>query len=111
MSRRISHRPDHAHSRAAAFTAAGFTLVEMLIVIAIIAVLTGLLLPAINAARGAARQAQCSNNLRPLGLAVQQFDQAKNQLPASRTFWQNPAYKASTNYPTSWGAKTPIPTH
>jgi prepilin-type N-terminal cleavage/methylation domain-containing protein len=49
----------------------GFTLIELLVVIAIIAVLIALLLPAVQAAREAARRAQCVNNLKQLGLAVQ----------------------------------------
>lgn len=74
-----------------------FTLVEMLVVIAIIAVLAALLLPAIQAAREAARRAQCSNSLRNLSLAMTEFDSAKGYLPASRMFWQN-----SPNRPANW---------
>lgn len=82
-----------------------FTLVEMLIVIAIIAVLAALLLPAVNMAREAARRAQCSNNMKNLALAIQQFEMAKGNYPASRTFWNDPRYKA-TSYPTSWTIST-----
>jgi len=79
-----------------------FTLVEMLIVIAIIAVLAALLLPAVNMAREAARKAQCSNNMKNLALAIQQFDGAKGNFPASRTFLNDPTYKTGTYYPTTW---------
>jgi prepilin-type N-terminal cleavage/methylation domain-containing protein len=65
-------------------TSRGFTLVELLVVIAIIGILVALLLPAIQAAREAARRTQCINNLKQIGLGILNFESTKKFVPASR---------------------------
>src|SRR5260221_521621 len=65
----------------------GFTLIELLVVIAIIAVLIALLLPAVQAACEAARRAQCTNNLKQLGLAIHNYVSTVDHLPWGAGPW------------------------
>ncbi|MBX3418499.1 MAG: DUF1559 domain-containing protein [Pirellulaceae bacterium] len=69
---------------------AGFTLIELLVVIAIIGILIGLLLPAVQAVREAARRTSCANNMRQVGIAMLNYESALQMFPPGSVSKQNP---------------------
>lgn len=79
-----THSTDNSESTAFAKSPTGFTLVELLVTIAIIGVLMSMILPAVQMARESARRTQCLNNLRNLGVAVLNYESERMQFPPSR---------------------------
>lgn len=80
----------------------GFTLIELLVVVAIIGILIALLMPAVQAAREAARRAQCQNNLKQIGLALQNYHAQLRGFPPGSNWMPNQNPATSTTYLRNW---------
>lgn len=93
---RVCHWLSQCHPRRA------FTLVELLVVITIIGMLIALLLPAVQAAREAARRTQCLNNMTQLGIALQNYDSAHTVLPPGTINKQGPIQNIAEGYHMGW---------
>ena len=80
----------------------GFTMIEVIVVVAIIAVLISLLLPAVQSAREAARRTQCANNLLQLGIAIQNYESTHQVLPPGVVNPTGPIVESAASYQFGW---------